>query len=261
MTASELLSSSTEEWAQEAGRAFAQIHRLLDRPIEDMAFELVGAVQSLATVKARLDSASPEASETLEELCEWTMKAFTDAARIVETQVIELKPLGVNGYVLDIGGGGEGVIGRLMGSRVVAIDRSRVELEETTNEALKVVMDATDLKFLDESFDAVTSFYTMMYMDEETHRKALREAYRVLKKGGALHVWDVAMDLDTAGKAFILVSVEARLPCETVKTSYGHRNDKLLTIESLSALGDEAGFTLAESRRLQDSFYLALMKT
>ncbi len=260
LTASELLASNTEEWAREAGGTFAQIHGLLDRPIEDMAFELVGAVQSLAAVKVRLGAVLPEAAETVEELRGWTMKAFTDAARMVETQVIELEPLGVDGPILDIGGGGEGVIGRLMGRQVVAIDRSRRELEETTNEALKVVMDATDLKFLDGSFDAVTSFYTFMYMDEETHRKVLMEAHRVLRKGGAFHVWDVAMDPDAAGKPYILVSIEARLPKETIKASYGHRYDKLLTIESLSTLGEEAGFTVAESKRLQDSFYLVLRK-
>ena len=256
-----LLSSSTEEWAQEAGRTFTQIHGLLDRPIEDTAFELVGKMQSLAAMKERLGSVSPEAAETVELLSGWTMKTFTEASRMVEPQVIELKPLGVDGFVLDIGGGGEGVIGRLMGRQVVAIDKSWSELEETTNEALKLVMDATDLKFLDGSFDAVTSFYTLMYMDDETHRKVLREAYRVLRKGGTLHVWDVAMDPDAASKPFILVSVEARLPGETIKTSYGHRLNKKLTIDSLSALGEDAGFTVVESRRLQGSFYLVLRKS
>ena len=223
LTASKLLSSSTEEWAQGAGRIFTQVYRLLDRPIEDTAFELVAMVQSLAAMKERLGAVSPEAAETVEELSGWTMKAFTDAARMVETQVIELMPLAIDGLVLDIGGGGEGVIGRLMGRQVVAIDRSRSELEETKNEALKLVMDATDLKFLDGSFDAVTSFYTFMYMDDETHRKVLGEAHRVLRRGGALHVWDVAMDPDAAGKPFILVSIEAWLPGETIKASYGHR--------------------------------------
>ncbi len=260
LTASDLLSSSAEEWAQEAGRAFTRVHGLLDRPMEEMAFELVGAVQGLAAMKERLGAISPEVAETVDMLQGWTMEAFTEASRVVETQVIELKPLGVDGFVLDLGGGGEGVIGRLMGRRVVAIDRSRGELEETVNEALKVEMDATDLKFLDGSFDAVTSFYTLMYMDGETHRKVLREAYRVLRRGGALHVWDIAMDPDVATKSFILVSVEARLPGETIKASYGNRLNKRLTIDSLSALGEDAGFTVAESRRLQDSFYLVLRK-
>jgi len=53
----------------------------------------------------------------------------------------------------------------------------------------------------------------------------------------------------------------ARLPGETIKASYGHRLKKKLTIDSLSALGEDAGFTVAESRRLQDSFYIVLRKS
>jgi hypothetical protein len=45
------------------------------------------------------------------------------------------------GYILDIGGGGEGVIGQLKGERVVAIDKQKRELEEAAPGALKIVID------------------------------------------------------------------------------------------------------------------------
>ena len=70
------------------------------------------------------------------------------------------------GFVLDIGGGGEGVIGRLKGKQVVAIDRSKRELKEAAAGPLKIVMDATDLQFLDQSFGTATAFYTLMYIKE-----------------------------------------------------------------------------------------------
>jgi hypothetical protein len=41
----------------------------------------------------------------------------------VEPQSLTLKPVETPGWILDLGGGGEGVIGRLCGERVVAIDR------------------------------------------------------------------------------------------------------------------------------------------
>jgi hypothetical protein len=63
---------------------------------------------------------------------------------LTTTQSIELSPLETKGFILDIGGGGEGIIGKLNGTQVVAIDTSERELAETKNEALKVVMDATD---------------------------------------------------------------------------------------------------------------------
>ena len=71
------------------------------------------------------------------------------------------------GWVLDIGGGGEGIIGILKGNQVIAIDHRKRELEETTNEALKIVMDARELKFLDESFWTATAFFTFLYVHWE----------------------------------------------------------------------------------------------
>ena len=47
-----------------------------------------------------------------------------------------------DGYVLDIGGGGEGVIGRLNSLQVIAIDCVKDELEEAPKGPLKIVMDA-----------------------------------------------------------------------------------------------------------------------
>ena len=102
--------------------------------------------------------------------------------------------------ILDIGGGGEGIIGRLMGKQVIAIDPSRRELEEAAPGPLKIVMDAADLQFLDESFNTVTAFYTLMYIkDMETQRKVFSEVYRVLSTGGRYLIWD-AIVLDSSAE-------------------------------------------------------------
>ena len=90
--------------------------------------------------------------------------------------------------VLDIGGGGEGIIGLLYGKKVVAIDKLEEELADTNNDAIKILMDACNLEFPNESFDLVTFFYCLMYMDEKTKKKALKEALRVLKYGGILEI-------------------------------------------------------------------------
>ena len=81
---------------------------------------------------------------------------------IITTQSIKLNPVGTKGFILDIGGGGEGVIGKLNGRGVVAVDTNERELQETENMALKAVMDATNLKFLPQSFDVCTSFFTLL---------------------------------------------------------------------------------------------------
>ena len=56
-----------------------------------------------------------------------------------------MKPVTADSFILDLGGGGEGIVGKLNGRQVVAIDTSVEELQETKNDAWKVVMDATDL--------------------------------------------------------------------------------------------------------------------
>jgi len=87
----------------------------------------------------------------------------------------------LSGSILDIGGGGEAVIGRGYGDRVTAIDNRQDELDEAPDCCPKLLMDATELSFPDGSFDNVTFFYTLMYMAEDTQRKAICEAARVLK--------------------------------------------------------------------------------
>jgi ubiquinone/menaquinone biosynthesis C-methylase UbiE len=91
-----------------------------------------------------------------------------------EPQSIKLTPLKTEGFILDIGGGGEGIIGKLNGKQVIAIDISEEELRETRNEALKIVMDATDLKFLSRYFDICTAFFSFMYIPSNEHTKVFK---------------------------------------------------------------------------------------
>jgi ubiquinone/menaquinone biosynthesis C-methylase UbiE len=112
------------------------------------------------------------------------------------------------GRILDVGGGGEGIIGLLKGKDVVAIDMRKDELEETTNEALKVVMDARDLKFIDESFTVATVYFTFMYIPEEDFEAIFREIWRVLKPGGEVIIWDAIFEVppkEREKKRFVVV--------------------------------------------------------
>ena len=53
---------------------------------------------------------------------------------LFEQVELEVKDFESKGFILDIGGGGEGVIGRLKGKDVVAIDLRIEELEEALKE-------------------------------------------------------------------------------------------------------------------------------
>jgi ubiquinone/menaquinone biosynthesis C-methylase UbiE len=63
---------------------------------------------------------------------------------------------------------------------------------ETRNQALKIVMDATDLKFLPESFDVCTSFFSFMYITQGKYSRVFGEAFRVLKDKAREHFKELA---------------------------------------------------------------------
>lgn len=138
----------------------------------------------------------------------------------------------LEGRILDIGGGGEGVIGRLYGDRVVAIDNRQDELDESPDGFHKVLMDARNLRFYDSSFDAVTFFYSLMYMDEEAQKEALIEAARVLRPGGILCIWDA--DILIADSEPFMTELDIDIDGKILHTTYGIVGDiKNQTIDSI----------------------------
>lgn len=92
-----------------------------------------------------------------------------------DQQEVAVQDFETLGLILDIGGGGEGIIGRLKGERVVAIDPSRRELEEAPSGPLKIVMGGTDLQLLDSSFITATSFGTLVYINASDHEQVFGE--------------------------------------------------------------------------------------
>lgn len=103
-------------------------------------------------------------------------------AYALEKFSLKVNPIETEGFILDIGGGGQGIIGKLNGSNVISIDLSFLTRPE--NDSLKILMDATDLKFLTSSFDVATSFFTFLYIENHLHPKVVSEVHRVLKDQG-----------------------------------------------------------------------------
>lgn len=145
----------------------------------------------------------------------------------------------LSGNILDIGGGGEGVIGRLYPSQVTAIDHRQEELDEAPGGFEKIRMDATDLQFPAFSFEHVTSFFTLMFMDTDVQRKAIAEAARVLNPGGLLHIWDC--DIESAYPEPFCISLEIQLPSEHISTTYGVGKLGSQDAASVSRFCEDAG--------------------
>ncbi len=187
-----------------------------------------------------------------------------DPARVYTypAQDLPVADFPASGWILDIGGGGEGVIGRMKGSQVVAIDLFAWGMRRTPPGPLKLVMDATELKFLDETFETVTSFFTLMYMNPEQQRKAVCEAYRVLKPGGLMRIWDVQLPVTPDPKKDLAVfPFKFRLPAATVETGYGTPFPKEpMDLDYYVRLGRAAGFTAGESEITGRTFRLVLRK-
>ena len=163
----------------------------------------------------------------------------------------------LSGSILDIGGGGECIIGRLYREQVTAIDNRQEELDEAPSVCEKILMDATALKFKTASFDNVTFFFTLMFMQEEEQRKAIAEAARVLKQGGEIHIWDC--DIASAYPEPFCVDVEIHMPCEKIKTTYGIGKLDSQNMRSILRMCTDEGLTLC-CQRSKEYFYLKLQK-
>ncbi len=176
-----------------------------------------------------------------------------------EIKSIEMDPIETDGLILDIGGGGEGIIGKLNGKQVIAVDTSERELQETENDALKVVMDATDLKFLPKSFDACTAFFSLMYIPKNKHLEVFKEAHRILKDNGRFLLWDArTLEKNKEYRCF-MVFLRVKLPNQLIETGYGAKW-QTEGIKHFKELARKTKFKIVEEWSRDEIFHLELSK-
>ncbi|NMA48773.1 MAG: class I SAM-dependent methyltransferase [Tissierellia bacterium] len=163
----------------------------------------------------------------------------------------------IKGSILDIGGGGEVIIGRIYQSQVTAIDNRQEELDEVPEGFSKLLMDACNLKFEDNIFDNVSLFYTLMYIDKNKHNKVIKEASRVLKKGGELYIWDT--NINQANP--FLVELNIDIGDSIVNTTYGvYKDNAFQDKDYYKSICEELGFYLIAESLDNDQFYMHLKK-
>ena len=181
-----------------------------------------------------------------------------------DIQEIDLTKIDLRGKILDIGGGGEGTIGQLKGSNVVSIDFKKSELEEAVKagdkKSLKIIMDAMDLKFLDNTFDTVIAFFSIMYIPKSNHKKVFKEIYRVLGKEGELVLWDLRITNKIRNKELYVFLTKIRIKNKQIISGYGTYWNRKQDINYFIELAESVGFKTIKQRLEEDYFFLRLQK-
>lgn len=176
------------------------------------------------------------------------------------TEILNIKlDRSLKGKILDIGGGGECIIGQIYREQVIAIDNSQEELDEAPDVCTKMLMDATALHFGACEFDHVTAFYSLMYMTKEEQRNAIKEAYRVLKSNGKFHIWDTVIPSAYPDPFTVCLDIDAN--GTMVHTTYGIVKTDGQEMELFISMCQEAGMTLLKKAENNTQFYLQFSKT
>ncbi len=149
------------------------------------------------------------------------------------------------GSIVDIGGGGGGIIAQIGKERVTAIDKLQSEIDEAkphAPEATWVLADASNLEYSDGKFESATAFFSGMYMTEEVLERVFQEVYRVLALNGEFWVWDAVISYEIGP---FIIPIRVITPSnKEIETAYGKRRvitDRL--VEQVSTLLKKTGFS------------------
>ena len=126
-------------------------------------------------------------------------------------------------------------------SQITAIDLDdkMVKLAEKNNKNPCIVyrvMDAADLKFADNTFDAIFDFGIIHHIPD--WRVCLTELYRVLKPGGELFIEDLSTESFSG------------FPGQIWRTFLAHPYKELFSVDEFIQHLEELGFSIGQIRRL-----------
>ncbi|MHA1977031.1 MAG: class I SAM-dependent methyltransferase [Candidatus Hodarchaeales archaeon] len=166
------------------------------------------------------------------------------------------------GSIVDIGGGGEGIIAQIGKKNVTAIEKLQSEIDEAkphAPEATWILADATNLDFPDSHFDNATAFFSGMYMTEPVLQRVFQEVFRLLPNDGEFWIWDAVISYEV-GPFIIPIRVITSTSNE-IETAYGKRRvttDR--TIDQVSSFLVNCGFKVKVITTNQFWYFMKAVK-
>jgi SAM-dependent methyltransferase len=177
-------------------------------------------------------------------------------------QSIHLPELPAHGLIIDIGGGGEGLVSRIGEARVCAVDINMNEIREAQIHGSApqwILCDGRALCFQNEVFDTATMWFSLDYMNDwKTKHAAILEAHRTLKPAGTISV--LSSRITCVENRFVLKLLYS-LPDGTVgQTGYGVKGNQGQTVERTSKLLRDLGFRPTEIEDNEHWFHIEAVK-
>lgn len=174
-------------------------------------------------------------------------------------QRIPLPSLRYEGLILDIGGGGEGIVSRVCRERVCAVDIQLDKIREAHIYPVRhtnwFLSDGASLCFESGAFGAVTLWFSLAYMRTwEKKREVIREAYRTLSTDGVLSI--LAAKIGGQYEKYIL-RVRFELPDGTIsETGYGLVGEQTQSPEEAEEVLRDVGFSVNQSE--EDEYWFGI---
>jgi ubiquinone/menaquinone biosynthesis C-methylase UbiE len=153
------------------------------------------------------------------------------------------------GLVLDIGGGGEGLVSRVAELRVCVVDLNLSKIREARiygADAEWLACDGRSLCFGAEVFDTATLWFSLSYLGDQYQKQlVIKEIYRVLQGGGKLSILGIVLDESCEAVTF---RGQFRFPDGYVsQMSYRVRGDQLQDCDTMREMLTKEGFEMVSS--------------
>ncbi|MDD3804310.1 MAG: class I SAM-dependent methyltransferase [bacterium] len=185
-------------------------------------------------------------------------------AKITEIKIndIDFDKVDIKGKIIDIGGGGEGIVEKRFKKNVIAVDKSLRELTETENVSLKVASDGGALPFKDNSFDSAAFFFSMMYMPVSMRIRNLAEVNRVLKNNSSLHIFEPRVICRNYKPIHLIkVRMNVKTGGKRVNASYGSVfAKKSQNLSHFTKIGLLTGFSIEQVNDYREWFHIIFSK-